>query len=374
MKNNIILKSWLILFSLLMISCSNEEIDSKNMNPEDSKNMPRIVDTRGVNKVLTITPDGEPISGVAIKKRGEIIGYSDDNGNFDLEQYEINYGDVLNFEHRNFTSVTKVIGEYTILTILMKRRGATNIIDSSRGSEITFMAGGSVSIPPNAFSFNGSPYDGAVAIRVTYIDITNDNDLRSAPGSYIALDSENNLYPLTSFGMLEVTAEIPDENLKLQLREGQSIRTAMPILTDEAPDSVNFYEFDERTGFWILKDMLQNRNNILLGQMSSVNRSWNADRPCSQNLVCVKIKVIFTNGDPGCGVAAQGLSYRAYDGPNAINSNGYVSFNVCPDGVFKLLSPVAPCPGPYFSTIIDLSTVTMNPSGCTDLGVWTINN
>jgi len=374
MKNNMILKSWIILFSLLMISCSNEEIDSKNMNLEDSKARDRIVDTRGINRGMTITPGGLPISGVAIKFRNETVGVSDENGYFNLEQYEINYDDVLNFEHPDFTSVTKVIGEYTKLIISMKRRGRTNIIDSKRGSEIRFMAGGSISIPPNAFSLDGRPYDGAVAIRVTYIDITNDEDLRSAPGSYIAMDSENNLYPLTSFGMLEVTAKIPNENIKLQLREGQSIRTAMPILTDESPDTVNFYEFDERTGFWVLKDVLQNRNNVLLGQMTSVNRAWNADRPCSQSLVCVKIKVVFTNGDPGCGVAAQGLSYNAYDGPNTIDSNGYVSFNVCPNGAFKLLSPVAPCPGPYFSTIIDLSTVTMNPSGCTDLGVWTINN
>ncbi len=141
---------------------------------------------------------------------------------------------------------------------------------------------------------------------------------------------------------------------------------------------------DVETGYWEQTDILINENDIPLGEITSVNSSWNADQPCGEELICVELQIIYTNGDPGCGITAQGLSYQGSDGHYQPDFNGFIEFMVCPDSTFQLgacltLCCVDPddycCSNPYvYTTTIDLSTLPPNPNGCINLGVWTIDN
>ncbi|MBQ4803156.1 hypothetical protein J8L88_09875 [Aquimarina sp. MMG015] len=323
------------------------------------------------------TTNNKPIDNATIKLKGKIIGISDAEGSFILKENSFSLGDVLTIEHQGFVTVSKVIEENTKLFVLMKERAKAHVIDSKKGAEISVASDGQITIPPNAFSYKGKPYSGLVEIRATYIDITNQLELRSAPGSYIAENEEDGtLYPLTSFGMIEITATIPEENIPLDLAEGVAIDTSFPIRTENTPEQVNLYELNRDTGYWDISGVLINQGNVLRGEITSVNSSWNADDPCANALVCVRVQVVYTNGDPGCYVWATGLTYNGFSGHFTPDANGFVEFWVCPDSVFQLNACLCLCipGGPIHTSIIDLSTVTMNPSGCTDLGVWTINN
>lgn len=375
---------WSLVLSVLFISCGQ---DVNSPSETSNKTMPLASKAFLNSDGYVRTPENYPISGVVIKKGKEIIAKSDKEGYFTIEDTTLKEGEILSFEHSEFISVTKVISSDSKLIIWMKERGEGRILDSRKGGRIALEKGGEVRIPQNAFSFRGAPYEGEVEIRASYIDVTDANEVRTAPGSYIAFDErQNNLVPLTSFGMVEITAVIPEIEAPLELSKGRSISVILPILTEETPDTVNLYEFDAAVGYWVLEGELRNIENTLQGEITSVNSAWNADEPCSETLICVKVKVIFQNGNPGCGVGATGVSYQGFDGLHSIGADDYVELMVCPDSVFELgacwlvccgpgTSPSDPCcNNPQYKTNIDMSTITINPSGCTDIGTWVVPN
>lgn len=381
--------SLLVLFLLVLVSCKNNELDTQqeNRKPQES-------DTALVGKNAFIIADGYvrtsenlPIANVTVKNGTQTIAVSDSEGYFRLRGKPASEGDVLTFENSGFITVTKVVAADSKLIIWMKKRAESVIIDSKEGGTIKLERGGNLRIPANAFTLEQRDYTGPVEITASYVDVTNRNEVRSAPGSYIAFDeATKTLTPLTSFGMVEITAVIPEVNQELELRRERPIQATLPILTETSPSRVNLYELDRASGYWILSGQLTSFQNTLLGEITTVNSTWNADDPCSEALVCVKVEVIFQNGNPGCGVGAEGITYQGFDGIHSIGSDGYVELMVCPDSVFELgacwllcCGPGVPssdpcCNNPQHRTTIDLSTVTMNPNGCTDLGTWVINN
>jgi len=358
-----------------VLSCSQDQTVSEELRDTTNLELRVGIDPTG----NTVTVGNEPVSGVRILRNEVEIGTSNTEGSFDLKEANLKAGEVLTFEHSDFITVTKVLSDDSMLTIFMKKRAASVRIDTRRENKIALEQGGYIVIPANTLGVNDRPYRGKVDVQASYVDVTNSFDLRSAPGSYIA-QGENGLYPLTSFGMIEVVATIPGKDVELDVVKGESVEVAFPVLSPrDTPDKVNLYEFDLATGYWELVGVLENQGNVLLGEVTSVSSALNADEPCSEALICVRIEVVFTNGNPGCGVGAEGLSYQGFDGIHSIGADGHVDLMVCPDSVFELQScfPLCiPCPGPVYTTTIDLSTVTdpPGPDGCIDLGVWTINN
>jgi len=329
-----------------------------------------------------------PITGVAVSQNGVYIAESDEDGFFKIKRaVDLERPGVLLFEHPNFVTTTKELRSDSKLIIWMKERGEKAVFHSTKGTIVTLEKGGYLNIPSDAFSLGGLPYDGFVEISASYIDVTDRNEVRTAPGRYLAQDERSDeLVPLNSFGMIEITAAALSRNIPLDLLDDRAISVAFPILAESIPDRVNLYEFNAEKGVWILKGSLQNVKNLLLGEITSVNSAWNADQPCSETLVCVKVKVQFANANQGCGVGATGLSYQGFDGIYTPDLDDYVELMVCPDSVFELgacwilcCGPGVPltdpcCNNPQYSTIIDMSTITLDPTGCTDIGTWIVPN
>ncbi len=312
-----------------------------------------------------------PISNAIIKLGDQKIARSDQYGKFILEDnFEI--GDVITIEHPGFVTLYKVINENTKFFFLMKERAQSNRINSDSESVINVGPGGQIIIPPNAFSNNGVMYNGPIDIRATYIDVTDDAELESAPGAYISENNPGtNLSPLESYGMMEITATIPGTSSPLTLVDGKSIRVSFPILDGDTTEKINLYELNRTSGYWSSTGVLTTVNNTLQGSITSVNNGYNADRPCANELICVRIRIEYTNGDPGCGIGAMGLTYRGFDGLYVPDENGYIQFWVCPNNLFQLRA--CRSKKDTYNKIIYPST-SMSNVKCMDLGVWTINN
>jgi len=272
----------LSLFLLMGTACASRgsyfslkaKTKSQRRSLEDWKNLEDrpIVSYKG----YTITPEGRPISGVVVLKNGITIARSASNGFFVSKVVFQQGGDVLRFEHPNF--VTTTVFRFFKLKIWMKERGEKREFDSGREQSIRFGKGGRLTIPKDAFSLSGKPYNGRVEIRVSYIDVTDENELRAAPGKYIAV--KGGLKELDSFGMLEITAVAPRINrqLELELRSTRRIEVSFPTIA-EITDLVYLYELNTEEGFWVLKGSLNNVKNTLKGEITSVNSAWNAALP-----------------------------------------------------------------------------------------------
>jgi len=334
------------------------------------------------------TSENWPISGVAVSKNGVDIAKTNKHGFFVIEKRTVlELSDVLRFEHPSFVTTTKVLRSDSKLIIWMKKRGEATVFHSRRDQTIALEKGGHVNIPSDAFTLYGKPYAGSVEIRASYIDVTDRNEVRSAPGRYVAYDERRNeLVPLNSFGMIEITAVVPRKNTPLELVEDRAIAVAFPILAESTTDRVNLYEFNAEKGVWVLEGSLQNIDNTLQGEITSVNSAWNADKPCSQALVCVEVEVLYQSGYLGCGVGATGLTYQGFDGIHSPGPDNHVELMVCRDSVFELGAcwllccvPGVPlsdpcCNNPQYRTTIDMGIITLATSGCTDIGTWVVPN
>lgn len=328
----------------------------------------------------------EPLSNVKVEKNGNILTKSNKEGFFKLNEKEIRIGDVLIFEKDGYVSLVRVYKKNLKISLIMKKRDKTVYFDSNEKYSLKLESGLELSIPQRAFVLDGKDYRGKVQFVATYFDASKRADLISSPALFIAEDNQGNgNIPLSSFGIVDILT-LSSENRPLQLNKNISISVKFPIISDNTPSKVNLYSLNTKTGFWALEGVLNNINNQLQGEITTVNRAWNADDPCADQLVCIKVNVQFTNGNPGCGIGATGITYQGFDGLHSPDINGDVQLMVCPNSVFELgacwvtcCGPGVPlsdpcCNNPQYRKTIDLSTITINPTGCTDIGTWVVQN
>lgn len=318
--------------------------------------------------------DGEGLSSVLVSYAGQPVAQTNDLGEFTIPEGLIPEDATLSFTHPEYVSVLKNLSPNLKLDIFLTPKGETIQIDGAAPQKVFFAESGSLSIPAKTFQLaTGQIYTGPINLSVSFVDVSDSRQIRAAPGAFVAEDDQGNQRPLQSFGMVELEANTP-EGRPLEVRPGASIEISIPLIMEDTPQEVNLYSLNEETGLWDLEGTLTNDGNRLLGEITNTG-AWNADQPCADSLICVKVKIEDPN-NLGCGVAAEGLSYAGFDGLYTPDADGYVYLNVCPNSVFELQAcfPLCiPCPGPVYTAVIDLSTIPINPSGCTDIGVFVLN-
>lgn len=327
----------------------------------------------------------KPISGIEIRKGRSTLAKSGKEGKFLISKNKLNVGDVLTFEGEGYVKSVKVFQKNTKLYIFLKKLGETKTMNATKGANLEFDSGVKLNVPANAFQLNNTNYKGEVKLGVTNFDVQNSRDLQSAPAAFIAqAPGQGNRVPLTSFGIVEITAMTP-RNEPLTLNKGVGLKIEFPTRVEGAPAQINFYELNYITGYWELQGTVSNVGNVLQGVVTTVNSAWNADEPCADALVCIKVRILTAAGAPAsCLARVEGVSYNGFDGIYSPDANGDVEFFVCPGEVFELgacyifcCGPGVPltdpcCNNPQFRTTIDMSTIPLNPSGCTDIGVWNL--
>ena len=132
--------------------------------------------------------------------------------------------------------------------------------------------------PPNAISYNGSPYSGQVSVAINAIDAT---DLiertKQMPGCLTGMHL-NEPKALRSLGMAAI--ELRGEGGEhLQLMEGMvaEMRYAIPAeLQSLAPSTIPLWSFNEASGFWKFEGTADRIGNEYVGQVTHFSY-WNFD-------------------------------------------------------------------------------------------------
>ncbi|WP_147302893.1 carboxypeptidase-like regulatory domain-containing protein [Marinoscillum furvescens] len=368
MKNQLTTTVFMVALALLWLaSCQQPEPSSPFEEVSANANSPQ--EASG----LLLDLSGAPVPDASVLHQSQVIATTDADGAFQIPAVLLDQNAILTFSHPQYVTVIRRVQPNSKLIFYLNEAARAIRLPANEGGTIPLGDAGRASIPPQAFvQPDGSPAVGDVNVIASFVDVSDSRQVRGAPGTFIA-DNNGELIPLESFGMLELTATT-NEGTELSLAQGAAINVELPLIMENTPDRVNLYSLNEETGLWELDGELSNTGNSLQGEITNTG-IWNADEPCADSLVCVKVKIDDPN-NLGCGVAAEGLSYAGWDGLYTPDADGYVYFNVCPNSVIELQAcfPLCiPCPGPVYTATIDLNTVTMNPNGCTDLGVFVLN-
>lgn len=126
---------------------------------------------------------------------------------------------------------------------------------------------------------NGQAYSGPVNVFARALDPSSAIMFDQMPGEL--LGSQNSAFRiLRSFGMAAVELE-GNSNQPLQLQNGNSatLRFTIPNdLLDEAPNTIDWWSFDEEAGYWKHEGTAQKQGNEYLGAASHFSW-WNCDVP-----------------------------------------------------------------------------------------------
>lgn len=147
----------------------------------------------------------------------------------------------------------------------------------------------------------GADYNGSVLAAVKYIDPTGDNLLFEMPGNLSAINNNQALQILTTYGMVNVELK-SDKGEKLNIKQGKLVGMTIDVaaaLTSKAPATIPLWHFDEGSGYWREDGSATLANGRYSGQVSHFS-CWNYD---SQNpSVHINGRVVDQNGNPVAGV------------------------------------------------------------------------
>lgn len=314
-------------------------------------------------------------------------------GEFDIRDLKTNLDYYIRIEHENYVTVVRRIrftaGGNISLNFPLIPRGKEQRFNAADSIVIKEPGGFSIEVKPNSFiTKDKGTYTGEVAIRATFINPKENNFIVASPSTFITSDNK----PLQTYGMAEIYATTP-KGERLDIRKDRPVKITIPNISGLIAGT-GLYRLNMENGLWIREGefSLNTQTNTLSGMVTSISSAWNADQPCSNTLVCIRVQVVDNNNTPRPGyfIGAKGLSYLGYTGLFQTDANGYVNLYVCPNSVFKFVGDIIPCcdPGSVPGTpehtfccvnggqiqgpAVDMNTVNLTPP-CTDLGQVIMN-
>jgi len=181
-----------------------------------------------------------------------------------------------------------------------------------------------MTFPINAIvQANGQPYAGTVNVFARALDPSSQEMFDQMPGDLLG-GLNDSLRLLRSFGMAAV--ELFDSNIEpLQLASGQNVAMRFTIPTsmlNEAPETIDWWSFDEEAGYWKHEGTSQKNGNEYLGQASHFSW-WNVDVP--DDFVELVGEVKDNEGNPIGGARIVAESQTFGTGLNYTNNEGIFS-------------------------------------------------
>ena len=186
--------------------------------------------------------------------------------------------------------------EYTKIKLVPKITAGS--FDNSVGATIT-VPGSSAQLIFEAGDVsyaNGDPYSGQVNVYAQYLNPSSNDICYTIPGNFEAIDANNELRYLETYGMVATELYSPTGDL-LNITPGQTVDIKMPVQAGQigtAPTSIPMWFFDETQGIWIEEGQATLSGGNYIGSVSHFTW-WNCD--WSNYTVTLTINV-FCNGDP----------------------------------------------------------------------------
>jgi len=264
------------------------EIDSithytGTVNPEQLGNL-RTASVMGIVRSSTGAPE---MNAIVRSPYGGEETRTDPNGVFFLNN-------ILVYDKLGFITITKPGFHQGSRSFLPLESGSNRVnvqlLPMTQSGTFNAANGGTVTsgllqltFPANAIQLNGQPYTGTVRVFAQTLNPTSTSMFDQMPGELLG-GMNDSLRILRSFGMASI--ELRDANMnELQLAEGVSATLTFNIpasLQAEAPQTIDWWSFDETLGYWKHEGEAQRQGNNYVGQASHFSW-WNCDVPANFN-------------------------------------------------------------------------------------------
>lgn len=199
-------------------------------------------------------------------------------------------------------------GSREFLEIQLIERELTVSISATDGGVVSLPDGSEIIFAPGSFVLdNGATYTGEVQVYAHYLDPTDEKLYQYMPGNLTAVNAENEIQALITYGMINVELETPFGE-SLNIDQDATINLPVPNeIISNAPPEIPLWYYDEDKGLWVEEGQATLSGNIYSGSVSHFT-FWNYDVP--YNLIQLtgrvdvagntpRVKVSFTRIDNG---------------------------------------------------------------------------
>jgi len=164
-------------------------------------------------------------------------------------------------------------------TIQLIERNNPTIIEASKGGTVSIDNSATVDFQANSFvDEQGNPYTGNVYVYGHFLDPTDSGIDRYMPGDMTAINAEEDLQVLLSYGMVNVELE-GDNGMPVQINQAATLNISVPPgLQSAAPSEIPLWYFDETDGFWKEEGSATLENGVYVGTVEHFS-FWNCDVP-----------------------------------------------------------------------------------------------
>jgi uncharacterized protein (TIGR02145 family) len=308
------------------------QIDSITHSEGEAVDPAQLGNLRTVSVMGVVTgPTGAPeMNAIVRSPYGGEQTETDQNGVFFLNN-------ILVYDKLGYITITKPGFHQGSRSFLPLETGSNRVnvqlLPMALSGSFDAASGGSVStllfqvvIPANAVALNGQSYNGTVNIYSQALDPTSANMFDRMPGELLG-GMNDSLRLLRSFGMASV--ELRDTNLnELQLATGVSATLKFNIPTSlqaAAPQTIDWWSFDETQGYWKHEGEAQRQGNQYVGLASHFSW-WNYDVP--ENFNNLYGTVNSTGGAPVSDAQVNVVTQTLGTGVTYTNSEGVFSGRV----------------------------------------------
>ncbi|MEM6963993.1 MAG: hypothetical protein AAF573_04440 [Bacteroidota bacterium] len=266
MKNKIIFSCFCLLLIAFASCRKDNSFSQKTETPIDP-----IVTIWAKAKGFVTDENGDPIADAQVTL-GNTTTSTDTFGFFQIADFANSERAILHVDFDGyfeaFHTFIPIRDDIARTTIQLMPEFSSAQFNASQGGTVS-IAGGKVIFQPNSFTDDqGNPYVGTVSIFATYLDPTRADIKAIMPGDYSALNVDNELRWLQSFGMLNVHL-VGDAGTALQINQPATIEIDVPNeLLSEAPNEIPLWYFDENQGLWKEEGTAQLQGQTYSGEVN----------------------------------------------------------------------------------------------------------
>lgn len=297
MKKLILATKIFIVSAILLIACKKETSfeNSKSGIEGISIDLSKKINTNVVGFVTD--ESGKPVSG-AIASAGGVTATTDEFGYFSIEASVPEVAGVVSISKNGYFKGIRTFvptnSAESFVRIQLMSNTKTGSFSAAAGGTVNTADNLILSFPSNAIMYdnNGAAYTGTVNVAAKWLNPSDRQTLAlTMPGDLRALGENGNMQGLESFGMVAVELT-SDAGEKLQIAKDKTVDITFPIpnsLIGKAPETIDFWSFDEEKGLWIYESVATKNGNTYIGKATHFSY-WNCDVP--YELVKFKVKIV----------------------------------------------------------------------------------
>ena len=229
--------------------------------------------------------NNNPVAGADVIYKSQIVT-SNEFGVFVIEDILMNAaGTYIEVKKPGFfdgsRKIYPALNSTSYMEVMLLQKAIAGSISSESGGTIAMLNGSEIELPSGGIiDANGNTYNGTVNVAMQWLDPTSDDLGRMMPGNLDAINLEEELVVLQSYGMLAVELETTSGEA-LNLGNGGVASLTFPVpdeIIGSAPAMIPLWHFDEEAGIWKEEGTASLVGDEYVGEVTHFT-FWNCDAP-----------------------------------------------------------------------------------------------